>query len=379
MANAPFCPACGARLRWVAEQQAWGCDRCRQLVPAAAKFAPVAPQAPPGAPPAAAARSRTGLYLGIALLVLAAGGAVVAAVVLRGGEDGDGRAFEPQAEPPCVYAVRKLLATPPLRDRYDDDARTRLHVAAVEHCAADRWSSATLACLTAVRETTPEAVGACLDELPAAARERFMAAMDAAAKGAPAVKVAGLAPATGPAAGGTEVVITGAGFTPAGEVAVSFGSTRARVVRVEADKLVVVAPPGDAGKVSVTVAFAAGAPHVLDGAFTYEAAPDVFAGIGGAIGSIGGSVVGTGRGTAQDGDGPCERYKALIARAVRCEALPAEARQSLRDSVAMMEEAWGHLANLPAESRQSAEDACRQGHDAMAQALASMCPDLAGR
>src|SRR6266700_1270281 len=40
MASGAACPQCGYPLRWFAEQNAWGCDRCRQMFPAQA----VAPQ-----------------------------------------------------------------------------------------------------------------------------------------------------------------------------------------------------------------------------------------------------------------------------------------------------------------------------------------------
>ncbi|HEV7558220.1 MAG TPA: hypothetical protein VGO00_22280, partial [Kofleriaceae bacterium] len=123
MVNGPPCAQCGWTLRWIPEQNAWGCDRCRQMFPVAPQpqvapppaFAP--PQPPPGSPyapgsqvqqpyspyagqghaaPAMAppmrapgTKSKLGLFIGLGAVVV--GGAVLAIVlVMRGGKGGGG-------------------------------------------------------------------------------------------------------------------------------------------------------------------------------------------------------------------------------------------------------------------------------------------------
>jgi hypothetical protein len=71
----PSCPRCGQPLRWFPEQYAWGCDTCRQMMPAATG-APVAQAAPRG--------SRTALWIALGALVVG-GGIVVAVVASSGG------------------------------------------------------------------------------------------------------------------------------------------------------------------------------------------------------------------------------------------------------------------------------------------------------
>ena len=83
----PPCPACGTPLRWFPEMNAWGCDRCRQMMPAA-------PQPMQGAPARAgrshapqtkAEKTRTLILLG---LLVVASGIVIAMLATdkKGGE-----------------------------------------------------------------------------------------------------------------------------------------------------------------------------------------------------------------------------------------------------------------------------------------------------
>lgn len=55
MVNGPPCAVCGFTLRWLPQQNGWGCDRCQRMFPASGPGAPQ-PQAAPSAwaPPAAA-------------------------------------------------------------------------------------------------------------------------------------------------------------------------------------------------------------------------------------------------------------------------------------------------------------------------------------
>ena len=62
--------------------------------------------------------------------------------------------------------------------------------------------------------------------------------------------VTGISPSSGPAAGGTQVTVSGSDFT--GTTAVDFGTVAAAVYSVSADQITIVSPPGS-GTVDVTV------------------------------------------------------------------------------------------------------------------------------
>jgi hypothetical protein len=81
---------------------------------------------------------------------------------------------------------------------------------------------------------------------------------------------ASIAPARGPAAGGTAVVVTGTGFQPG--AAVTLGGTAATAVVVEsATRLTAVTPAHAAGTVDLVVTNPDGAAGTLAAAFTYDA------------------------------------------------------------------------------------------------------------
>jgi Repeat of unknown function (DUF5650)/IPT/TIG domain/FG-GAP repeat len=87
------------------------------------------------------------------------------------------------------------------------------------------------------------------------------------------------APVTGPAAGGTTVIISGVALADA--TAVDFGSTPATIVSDSADQIVVISPPGSPGAVPVIVSVPVVTPDggtavtVAAGQFTYVMAPTV--------------------------------------------------------------------------------------------------------
>ena len=81
------------------------------------------------------------------------------------------------------------------------------------------------------------------------------------------VKVDAITPASGPAAGGTEVTITGRGLD--GATSVKFGANAGTALRVDAaDQIRVKTPAGTAGKVNVVLADDSGDVTRPDG-FTY--------------------------------------------------------------------------------------------------------------
>jgi hypothetical protein len=86
--------------------------------------------------------------------------------------------------------------------------------------------------------------------------------------------VSGISPASGPAAGGTTVIITGSGFTHAGVV--SFGSNWADYVRVDSDTQITAVSPEGSGTVDVTVSTPNGTSAIVAAdQFTYISAPTV--------------------------------------------------------------------------------------------------------
>jgi Bacterial Ig-like domain (group 3)/IPT/TIG domain/Dockerin type I domain len=87
--------------------------------------------------------------------------------------------------------------------------------------------------------------------------------------------VAGLNPTSGPASGGTSVVVTGTGFT--GATAVSFGGAAATSFMVNSDMQITATDPAGSGVVDVTVTIPIGGTSATSSAdkFTYVAAPTV--------------------------------------------------------------------------------------------------------
>jgi hypothetical protein len=85
----------------------------------------------------------------------------------------------------------------------------------------------------------------------------------------PLPEITSVSPASGPAAGGTALTITGKEFTPSTTVKVG-SSSATSVVVVSPTKLTCVTPSGSAGAVSVEVTTAAGT-ATKAAAFTYTA------------------------------------------------------------------------------------------------------------
>ncbi|MFI5459447.1 MAG: IPT/TIG domain-containing protein [Isosphaerales bacterium] len=109
--------------------------------------------------------------------------------------------------------------------------------------------------------------------------------------------VTGIAPTSGPAAGGTPVAITGTGFT--GATAVDFGTTAATDVAVVNDTSITADSPAGTGTVDVTVTTPGGSSAISQPAdqFTYTAVPTVI-GLGPTSGPAAGgtlvTILGTG-------------------------------------------------------------------------------------
>jgi len=92
----------------------------------------------------------------------------------------------------------------------------------------------------------------------------------------PFLHVLGISPASGPAAGGTQVIITGSGFTDA--KGVSFGSTAASSFTKDNETQITAVSPAGSGTVDVTVTTPNGtSAPVAEDKFTYIYAPTVSA------------------------------------------------------------------------------------------------------
>ncbi len=92
--------------------------------------------------------------------------------------------------------------------------------------------------------------------------------LDAAYTYLPSPRLHDITPIFGPAAGGTQATLSGAGFTPATEVRV--GALAAQVTFVDAQTLTITTPPGTPGLANVTV-FDGGQQDTLFGGFQYQA------------------------------------------------------------------------------------------------------------
>ncbi len=112
----------------------------------------------------------------------------------------------------------------------------------------------------------------------------------------PVASVTCVSPASGPAAGGTTVTITGTGFT--GATLVDFGTTAARNVVINSATQITATSPAGTGTVNVTVVTPAGTsgPVTAD-EFLYVAAPTV-TGLSASVGPLGGGTTVTIAGTS---------------------------------------------------------------------------------
>ena len=105
----PPCPACGTPLRWFPEMNAWGCDRCRQMFPAAPPMHGV--QAAPGQR-TQAEKTRT-MILGGALVVAIIGvGIMLATDDKDSGEEESDVAATAETEPEVAAEAKPTTPTP---------------------------------------------------------------------------------------------------------------------------------------------------------------------------------------------------------------------------------------------------------------------------
>lgn len=110
---------------------------------------------------------------------------------------------------------------------------------------------------------------------------------------APPPLLATVAPAQGPAAGGTIATLVGAGFVA--PLTVTFGGAAATVVGTSAGTVTVITPPHGAGPVAVSLSNADGQHATLAGGFTYATAavvpPPTLTGVAPGSGPVAGGTV----------------------------------------------------------------------------------------
>ena len=78
--------------------------------------------------------------------------------------------------------------------------------------------------------------------------------------------------------------------------------------------------------------------------------------------------------TVATGIPECDRYLAMARQLIRCDRMPAKARQTQQQALDAAEPGWELLADpqVPVEAKQAATDACRDAADALAQTLVQM-------
>jgi len=71
---------------------------------------------------------------------------------------------------------------------------------------------------------------------------------------------------------------------------------------------------------------------------------------------------------------PCDDYKTMIERLARCDKLPLQSREALKQGFEAMKSAWTNVGDLPPAAFKAMSEACAQGADALRQAAQAMCP-----
>ena len=69
----------------------------------------------------------------------------------------------------------------------------------------------------------------------------------------------------------------------------------------------------------------------------------------------------------------CQRYKQRIEQLMTCEKLPQASRDALKQGYDAMSQGWENVESLPEEARKAMEDGCKQGTEALEQALKDLC------
>jgi hypothetical protein len=71
--------------------------------------------------------------------------------------------------------------------------------------------------------------------------------------------------------------------------------------------------------------------------------------------------------------GECERYKQRIEKLMTCDKLPQQSRDALKQGFEAMEQGWATMKDMPEEAQKAMQDGCKQGADAIEQAVGALC------
>lgn len=68
----------------------------------------------------------------------------------------------------------------------------------------------------------------------------------------------------------------------------------------------------------------------------------------------------------------CDEYIRMVERYMRCDKIPQQARDGVKQGIDAMKQSWGDFTNLPEEAKRATDDACKQAVDALKQGATAM-------
>ena len=69
----------------------------------------------------------------------------------------------------------------------------------------------------------------------------------------------------------------------------------------------------------------------------------------------------------------CDKYKERIQQLMACDKLPQQSRDALKQGFEAMEQGWANMKDMPEEAQKAMQDGCKQGTDALEQAVKALC------
>ncbi len=414
MVNGPPCSTCGTPLRWFPDHTAWGCERCQKMIPATPYTPAAAPQpayqptpvviAPPVAQVPAPKRSRRGLLIAVALLVL--GGGVAGFLVMRGSSAGLGSrdalvdatlAALNAGDGPALFALGvdearegDFMACPEAKRAKDAEELERHQRKArvqAERVVAQTKGKGLVLDAVSEPDADPartinikqgEKIEGCTAKVEFASHVLEVKAHDGAGKPA-TVKLVAMQidgrwylvkdPKVGGAmdcAGAVAAMLAKLSPAEARELGPTFGE----VLQARCER--------DAWQDDVVACFAETAdlassdrcmklmPHDQEKALMDDIAKAASAAAKRPPPAPLPSPLG-------DIPPACAAYQKVMEKLATCDKLPAASRDALKQSFEAMQRTWAQLANMPPDTLKTINDACQQGVDAMAQMSAFGC------
>jgi hypothetical protein len=226
-------------MRWISEERAWGCDRCKRLYPVPRDYPSGGPGGGMGSGGGGGGRVPWLLLLG-ALVVIGAG--VATGLALTGSDGDEEIASVPTKEKDTSAGptVPKTVQAPPLtcevvmahatrisrakltKEGYDEPTMKKMEAAGVTRCREDAWSEAVLKCID---ETTQQPkLAACRAKLGEEKEGKLARALEAAAGPKPGSAGSGSATTIAAAAGSGAKPAAGSGSGSGSKPAAGSGS-----------------------------------------------------------------------------------------------------------------------------------------------------------